>query len=596
MPLLKRSTKSGLYFYVCFYLRPLLRWVGMRQKRWRFNTPNPEVVSFLMQKIKISEPIANILALRNINTFEEAERFFNSDLKNLYDPFLMDGMDAATDRIISAINNDEKICIYGDYDVDGTCSAAVLYLFLKDIKADVFYYIPNRMTEGYGISNSGIDIAAEKGAKLIISVDCGITAIEPVEYAKSKNIDVIISDHHNPKDILPDAYTVLDPLKPGCNYPAKILSGAGVAFKIADAITKKLKLGNIHYQYLDLVAIAAAADIVPMVDENRILVNEGIKLINSNPRPGLKALIEISGLNRNNGQANNRLNSSQIVFILAPRINAVGRLGSAERAVKLLIAKDMTEANSHAKVLEEENKKRRSEDLKTLTDAEALVNANSNFGTEKTIVLHQDEWHQGVVGIVASRLVEKFYRPTVMLTTVDGIAKGSARSVPNFNIYNALKECEDLLIHFGGHQAAAGLAIEIENIDKFREKFNKIVTETINEEDLSPEISIDTEIKLAKITEKFYNILVRMQPFGPGNMKPVFCAKDVSVVYNPRCFKDIHLGLVVKQDGTVMDCVGWNMGFYCKQINVNSKLDIIFTIDRQQNNKIQLILKDLKIN
>lgn len=569
----------------------------MPKKRWRFNSPDSEIVSLLMQKVNISESLANILALRKINTYEDAQRFFNPDLKNLYDPFLMNGMDIAVERIIKARDTNEKICIYGDYDVDGTCSAAVLYLFLKDINADVFYYIPDRMKEGYGISPKGIDIAKEKGAKLLISVDCGITAIEPVEYAKEQGIDVIISDHHQPKDILPDALTVIDPMKPGCKYPVKILSGAGVAFKIADAITKKLNLGNIHYKYLDLVAIAAAADIVPMIDENRILVTEGIKLINTEPRPGLKALIESSGLNKNNKLAVGvgRLNSSQIVFILAPRINAVGRLGSAERAVELLIAKDMKSANSYAEVLEQVNKQRRSEDMKTLDDAEAMVDQTVDLLNTKSFVLHKDEWHQGVVGIVASRLVEKFYRPTVMLTTVDGIAKGSARSVPNYNIYNALKECEDLLIHFGGHHAAAGLAIELENIDLFRERFDQVVTGSIKAEDLFPEISIDTEIKIDKITEKFYNILIRMQPFGPGNPKPIFCAKDVTVASNPRCFKEKHLGFFVKQNNVSIECVGWNMGEFCKKIQSNSILDIVFTIDRQQNNRIQLVLKDLKI-
>ncbi|MDP2364769.1 MAG: single-stranded-DNA-specific exonuclease RecJ, partial [Ignavibacteria bacterium] len=456
----------------------------MLNKRWKIReVENDNSLKALADSLNISEILAKLLLLRNIETFSQAKYFFRPSIESLHDPYLMNGMEAAAKRVIYALTENQPICIYGDYDVDGTCSTALLYMFLKELGANVDFYIPRRLNEGYGLSKDGIDAIKENNdAKLLISVDCGITAIEETAYANQLGMDVIICDHHQPKDELPNALAVLDPLKPNCGYPFNYLSGAGVAFKLAQGVAEKIGKRELPLKYLDLVALASAADIVPLIDENRILVREGLDKINNNPRPGIVALMESSGLQPGN------LNSSQIVFTIAPRINAVGRLGDAKRAVELLITDSTDEARTLAKVLETENYARRKIDVDTFDNALQLVENSIDLENELAIVLHQEDWHPGVIGIVASRLVEKYYRPTIMLTTIDGIAKGSARSINNFNIYKALQKCEDLLIHFGGHQAAAGLAIELDKVKEFKDKFNQIVRESITGDDLFPEI------------------------------------------------------------------------------------------------------------
>ncbi|OGV23570.1 MAG: single-stranded-DNA-specific exonuclease RecJ, partial [Ignavibacteria bacterium RIFOXYA2_FULL_37_17] len=382
------------------------------------------------------------------------------------------------------------------------------------LDANVNFYIPKRLTEGYGLSTAGIDYVKSIGTSLLISVDCGITAIEETDYANKLGINVIICDHHQPKETLPNAVAVLDPLKPSCNYPFKYLSGAGIAFKLAVGIADRIGKRILPLKYLDLVALAGAADIVPLIDENRILVREGLNLINDMPRPGIEALIESAGLLAGN------LTTGQIVFTIAPRINAVGRLGDAHRAVELLITNNKQEALQLAQVLETENYQRRKIDVDTFDTALDLVENSLDLQNELAIILHNSEWHPGVIGIVASRLVEKYYRPTIMLTTVDGVAKGSARSISNFNIYEALQKCDDILLHFGGHQAAAGLAVEIDKLSEFKSRFNRIVKESLQEENLLPEIHIDSKLKFSEITYKFLKILNRFSPFGPGNMRP----------------------------------------------------------------------------
>ncbi len=550
----------------------------MLKKRWTIREiEDPYSVKALADSLNISEVLARLLVLRNIKNFSEARSFFRPSLDSLHNPFLMDGMEEATSRVIQALTENQLICIYGDYDVDGTCATALLYLFLKELDANVEFYIPKRLTEGYGLSIEGIDTIKADGASLIITVDCGITAIEETNYANQIGMDIIICDHHQPKDQLPPAVAVLDPLKPNCNYPYKYLSGAGVALKLAQGICERIGRREMTNKYFDLVSLAGAADIVPLVDENRVLVREGMNQINTNPRPGILALIESSSLHLGN------LTSGQIVFTLAPRINAVGRLGDAHRAVNLLIADNQQEANDLAQVLETENYERRKIDVNTFDAALQLVENSIDLDNELAIILHQEEWHPGVIGIVASRLVEKYYRPTIMLTTIDGVAKGSARSITNFNIYEALQKCEDMLIHFGGHQAAAGLAIELDKLEDFKDKFNQIVKESISEEDLFPEVIIDSKVRFSEITPKFIKILDEFSPFGPGNMRPVFFAEEVEVVNSPRIVGNNHILATFKQNGSdkVFDTIGFNLSEHFNLIkSKNVKLDIVFTIDK----------------
>ena len=553
----------------------------MNKKIWVVkNVEDAIEVTSLADSLNISEILAKLLVMRKINTFALAKKFFRPSLSDLHDPFLMNGMAAATNRVIQAITENQKILIYGDYDVDGTCSTGLMYMFLKSLGANVEFYIPKRLEEGYGISIFGIDYAKSIQTVLMISVDCGITAVPEVEYANTLCIEVIICDHHQPKDILPSAFAILDPLKPGCQYPYKYLCGAGVAFKLAQGIAEKIGKRDLPLQYLDLVALASAADIVPLVDENRVLVKEGLELVNSRPRPGIKALVQMSRLEPGT------LSSGQIVFTLAPRINAVGRMGDARTAVELLITENETEAMTLARMLEEDNFERKKIDEGTLCEAIHNIEADELYLGEKAIVLHSEHWHPGVIGIVASRIVEKYYKPTVMLTTIDGVAKGSARSISRFNIYDALKECEDLLIHYGGHQAAAGLAIEIDKLPEFRAKFNQVVEKNMDDDVATPLLEVDSMIKLSEITPKFIRIIEQFAPFGPANMRPLFMSYDVEVAGNARAAGagGKHLLLSVKQKGCdkVFDVVGFNFGEYAAKINNGQPVfNMVFSIDQK---------------
>ena len=467
----------------------------MLKKRWTLKEPSErKAVLSLADSLNISSILADLLIKRGVTNFYEAKDYFRPSIDSIHDPFLMDGMEKATRRVIEAVTSNQKICVYGDYDVDGTCSAAIMYMFLKELDANVEVYIPNRITEGYGISLTSVDILKERGTDLMISVDCGITAVNEVAYANTLGIETIICDHHQPKDVLPSAFAILDPLKPNDEYPFNYLSGAGIAFKLARAIADKIGRKELVLDYLDLVALAAAADIVPLVDENRILVKEGIEKINFNPRPGIQALMKRARMTPGN------LSAGQIVFTVAPRINAVGRMGDAYRAVELFVTKDYAEAERLAGVLEGENFERRKVDEVTFSHATELAREDIENNESLGLVLHDDNWHPGVIGIVASRLVEKFYRPTIMLTTIDGVAKGSARSIIGFNIYEALQQCKDLLVQFGGHKAAAGLEIKIDKIDEFRKRFNEILRETLTAQDVKPEVIIDQKISLHDIT------------------------------------------------------------------------------------------------
>lgn len=569
----------------------------MPKKVWKIK-PQPDdfTVKSLAESLNISDTIAKILVLRGIKNYQQAKAFFRPSLDSIHDPFLMNGMESATTRVIKAITENELICIYGDYDVDGTCATALMYMFLKELDANVEFYIPKRLTEGYGISKFGVEFVKSRGTALLISVDCGITAIEETQLANELGMDVIICDHHQPKEEIPNAHAILDPLKPNCNYPFKYLSGAGIAFKLAQGVAERIGKRDLPLKYLDLVALAASADIVPLTDENRILVKEGLIQINNSPRPGISSLIKSSRLEPGD------LTSGQIVFTIAPRINAVGRLGDAERAVKLLITENIDEALKLAAVLESENYERRKIDEDTFFQALDLVEGSLDLDKNLAIILHEESWHPGVIGIVASRLVEKYYRPTIMLTTVDGVAKGSARSTSNFNIYEALKKCEDLLIHFGGHQSAAGLAVEVDKIDEFRSKFNQIVKETIGDEEFLPEVHIDTKLKFSDLTPKFFKIIDQFAPFGPGNMRPVFLAENLFVEGKPRFVGNKHLIINLKQNGSdrVLDSIGFNMGEMCDTLSKShSPIEAVFSIDKYtKDGKTfpQLKLKDLHFN
>ncbi len=568
----------------------------MQNKRWNLKeAPDEKTTLALADSLNVSNILANLLIQRGITNFYEAKNFFRPSLETLYDPFLMNGMHEATQRVIHALTHNEKICVYGDYDVDGTCSAALMYLFLKELGANVETYIPNRLTEGYGVSITSIDILKEHGVNLIITVDCGITAVEEIDYANSLGIETIVCDHHQSKEKIPNAYAVLDPIKPGCNYPFKHLSGAGVGFKLASAVGERIGKKELAFKYLDLVALAGAADIVPLVDENRVLVKEGLDLINTNPRPGIVALLKSARMEPGN------LNAGQIVFTIAPRINAVGRLGDANRAVELFTTDDPKRALELAQVLEDENTERRKIDEMTFSHAMQLVDSEINMDSDLGIVLHYDDWHPGVIGIVASRLVEKFHRPAVMLTTIDGVAKGSARSIHGFNIYEALQSCEDLLLQFGGHEAAAGLAIEIEKLDEFKERFNFILRQNMTAENKLHELHIDTKISFSEISPKFIRVLDQFAPFGPGNMRPVFMSENVTVVNSPRIVGVNHIVTSLRQNGNdkIFDAIGFNLGAFASIIDKEKNLiDIVYTIESiQKEGKTypQIRIKDIHI-
>jgi len=456
--------------------------------RWVYAEPERrDSVVELQEELGVPAVIARLLTLRGIETFDQAKTFFRPDINHIHDPFLMKDMEKASTRLSNAIRKREKVLVYGDYDVDGTTATAAVLLFLKKFGVDVSYYIPHRFKEGYGINADGIRHAREIGASLIVSVDCGITAVEEAGQAKKLGIDLIICDHHTVGDEIPECAAVLDPKRPDCAYPFDGLSGAGVGFKLIQATVEKLGLKpEVAYLYLDLIAISIASDIVPVVGENRVLMRKGLEMINENPRPGIKALLDVI---RNDGA---RVSTSTIVFSVGPRINAAGRMGDATVAVELMVSESPEQAKRYAERLEEINKTRRKTDKKTMDEAMAMIDSKYDMEELSSMVLHSPEWHLGVIGIVASRLVDTYYRPAIMLSTVEGKVKGSARSVKGFNIYDALKDCEDLLEQFGGHEFAAGLTMEKENLAEFRRRIDEIAYVKLQENDFKPELMIDS--------------------------------------------------------------------------------------------------------
>ena len=560
--------------------------------RWTLKKePEKEKIDKLARELQVDSGIAKILCQRQIETFEEAKNFFRPNLKDIHDPFLLKDMDLAVARIETAILNKENILIYGDYDVDGTTAVSLVSSYLKTITPNIATYIPDRYAEGYGISYTGIDFAEDNDFSLIIALDCGIKAIEKVAYAKEKNIDFIICDHHKPGDKIPDAVAVLNAKRTDCNYPFDELCGCGVGFKLIQALgTNRNQTITDFLPYLDLVATAIAADIVPMVGENRVLAYYGLQVINEQPRNGIKAIIH---------QINKKdLTITDVVFIIAPRINAAGRMKHGNYAVELLTEMDYDAAVKFAADIEIFNADRK--DLDKQITNEALIQIIDNDEENKnTTVVYQEDWHKGVIGIVASRLIETYYRPTLVFTKSGDKLAASARSVKGFDVYNALQECSAFIEQFGGHKYAAGLTLLPENYIHFKNKFEEVVSKTINKKLLTPEITIDAEIELSEITPKFFRILQQMAPFGPQNMKPVFkstCVRDNG--YGKKVGADeTHLKLNVFQGDNkqTFNAIGFNLGN--KMDYVQDEFDIVYTLNENEWNgykSIQLVLKDLK--
>lgn len=533
---------------------------------------------------------------RGIHTFEEARTFFRPDLSQLHDPFLMKGMQEAVDRILLAINKQEKILIYGDYDVDGTTAVSIVYSFLKSHTQHLSYYIPDRYKEGYGISIQGIDYAAEHGYSLVIALDCGIKATDKVFYAKEKKIDFIICDHHLPGSVLPAAIAILDPKQDDCGYPYKELSGAGIGFKLLQALCIKQNMPSQEYlRYLDLVATSIAADIVPITGENRVLAYFGLEKIARDPSPGIKALLNLS-------LQKSPLNISTLVFTLGPRINAAGRLEHGSKAVQLLITENEKEAEELAQAINSTNALRKDLDLGTTQEAVNILEQDQNNPQRRTTVLFNQSWHKGVIGIVASRLIEKYYRPTIILTESEGKLTGSARSVREFDVYSAIEKCSDLLDQFGGHRFAAGLSLKPENLQAFMTRFEEVVAGTITEEQLVPRIDIDCELQFHEITPKLLRILKQFAPHGPENMTPVFCARSVFDNGWGRVFGNNHLRLELFQRDNPnirFHAVAFDKGDYMPFFQSKRPMDIVFKIVENEFNGvtgIQLMIEDLKLS
>ncbi len=561
------------------------------QLRWSIKEVDEQKVNALADALKISPVICRLLVQRGIKTFEEAKRFFRPEVSHLHDPFLMRDMDKAIARITKAIEANEKILVYGDYDVDGTTAVATVYSFLKEFYKQVDYYVPNRYTEGYGISFQGIDFAKANNYKLIIALDCGIKSNDKVHYASQQGIDFIICDHHTPGEEIPEAVAVLDPKRSDCSYPYKELSGCGIGFKLIQAYCLHHQM-NLEkcYRYLDLVCVSIGADIVSMTGENRTLAYVGLQKLNTHPQPGLAKLMEVAGSKK-------EMDITSVVFTLAPRINAAGRMDDAKYAVKLLVAEEESaDAQWNALQLHKYNTDRKDLDKNITESALHIIAADKNLQQRKSTVLYSSNWHKGVLGIVASRLTETYYRPTIVLTETDGKLTGSARSVKGFDLYEAIYECREHLIQFGGHKFAAGLTMHKDNFENFATQFEQVVSQRIKPEQLIPELEIDAEIELKDVQQKFYKVIKQMEPFGPDNMKPVFVTRKVTDTGWSKVVKEEHVKFSVKQNGTSAEGIGFGMA---KKLDVvkHGEFDIAYHIDENEWNgsvKLQLMVKDIK--
>jgi len=577
------------------------------EKRWVLKeSSDREVVKNLAQRLNIDRNLAELLVQRGTTTFEEAKAFFRPSLSNLHDPFLMKDMSAAIDRIETAINLNQKIMIYGDYDVDGTTAVALVYTFFHKFYDRLDFYIPDRYIEGYGISFKAIDIAAENQFALIIALDCGIKAVEKVRYATEKGVDFIICDHHRPGSELPPACAVLDPKRADCPYPYKELSGCGIGFKLVQAYAQQ---NNILFdeltQYLDLVVVSIASDIVDITGENRILAHFGLKLINIQPRPGLEAILRYSNVQkRTNGEGtgffNKELTITDLVFLVGPRINAAGRIESGRNSVRLLICEDLEEALHQGEKIDNYNTERKNLDTLATQQAIEMIEQDERLKTAKSTVIFNRDWHKGVIGIVASRLTEHYYRPTIVLTLSGELITGSARSVKDFDIYDAIDSCSDLLEHFGGHKYAAGLSLKPENLQIFIDRFEEAVTEKLNGKELVPEIEIDTDLPLSNINSRFYNILRQFSPFGPGNASPLFRTDGIIDAGGSRIVGKNHLKLYIVHpeiSGGPFSAIAFQQGNHFEKIEKGNPFNICYYVEENEwngNVSLQLNIKDIK--
>ncbi|MBO3698841.1 single-stranded-DNA-specific exonuclease RecJ [Roseivirga sp. E12] len=565
------------------------------QKRWLFEGEyDNAIVDLLQDELQISSTIAKLLSQRGVASFDEARSFFRPSLDQLHDPFLMKDMDKAVNRLTEAIGNGEKILVYGDYDVDGTTSVAIFYGFLNAFYDQLGYYIPDRYKEGYGVSAEGVQYAKDNGYSLIVTLDCGIKAMDKVEMANGLGIDVIICDHHMPGDELPAAYAVLDPKRKDCTYPYKELSGCGVGFKLLQGFSIQSGIEpEVAYEFLDLLAVSIASDIVPITGENRVMAYFGLKKLNSAPRPGLKALIALNKVQKN-------LTISSVVFGIGPRINASGRMGHAGSAVELLLAETEEAAVALANTVNDTNDARRDFDSSITEEAIAMIHSDEGFEQAKSTVLYKHDWHKGVIGIVASRCIDKFYKPTVILTESNDMVTGSARSVMGFDVYEAICECSDLLEQYGGHMYAAGVTMPIENVEAFKVRFEEAVARKITDDQLIPCLKIDSLMRLEEIDQKFYNIISQMAPFGPQNMQPVFVSENVYAT-NVKVLKEQHLKFSVRQEGTnvAYDVIGFGFGEYSDLIDSGMRFNIAYTIEENEfrgHKSLQLFIKDIKFD
>jgi single-stranded-DNA-specific exonuclease len=561
-------------------------------KRWRILNYNSERADALFRDLKIHPAICNILVQRGIDTYQKAKDFFRPQLSDLYDPFLMKDMNKAVDRILSAFSSGEKILVFGDYDVDGTTSVACMYQFLKKHHPFTDFYIPHRYREGYGISKRGIDFAFENNFSLIVCLDCGIKSVELIQYAQELGIDFIVCDHHLPDERLPDAVAVLNPKQKDCNYPFKELCGCGVGFKLITALCKQMRLpDNAPFEYLDLVATAIAADIVSITDENRVLAYYGLKKANTNPNVGIKALSYLSNHSKD-------LHINNLVFLIAPRVNAAGRMDDARKAVMMFVSETYEEALHWAEQLHADNDSRKEADMSITEEALSIIESDEVMANRRSTVLFQPHWHKGVVGIVASRLIDHYYRPTIILTQSGEYVAGSARSVSGFNVYEAIHQCRDLLLGYGGHFYAAGMTLENDKVDAFKERFEEVVQASIHPELLIPEIVIDTEISLMDIKQPFYDILCQMEPFGPDNLRPVFVAKKVYNTGWSKVVKENHIRFVLQQGTAKITGIGFNMAEKMRLLEAGKAVDVVFKLDENEWNgekSLQLKVLDVRI-
>ncbi|HZK06783.1 MAG TPA: single-stranded-DNA-specific exonuclease RecJ [Bacteroidales bacterium] len=580
------------------------------QKRWVIkNKADNDLVMELSRALNISTILANLLAQRGVTSFDEAKNYFRPKLTQLHDPFLMKDMDKAIYRIEKAIRNREKILVYGDYDVDGTTAVALVYTFLKSLAKDVGFYIPDRYAEGYGISKAGVDFAHENNYSLIIALDCGIKGVANVQYAVDQGIDFIVVDHHRPGDTLPPAYAILDPKRNDCNYPYKELSGCGLGFKLVQAFSRKNHMPFKRLEkLLDLVVVSIASDIVPITGENRILAYYGLKLLNSNPRPGFTAILHYSNIRKKTDfhyvdeefAFNRKLSISDLVFLIGPRINAAGRMESGNNSVELLIAKDIETAVEKAEQINQFNTERRNLDVQVTQHATEILANDPIHPSRKSNIVFHPEWHKGVLGIVASRITEIWYRPTIILTLSNGLITGSARSVKDFDIYNAIDQCFDLLEHFGGHKYAAGLSIRPEKFPAFCERFEKIVCDTIEDYMLIPEITIDARIKLNNISTKFFKVLKQFAPFGPDNMAPTFLTENLVDTGFASIVGKNHLKLsVVHPDisGFPVSGIAFQQGDKLPVVQSGRPFSICYHVEENEWNghvSLQLNIKDIQ--